>query len=281
MSNVNKWLRKLSQAGQFFLVVELSWLPGGKMSYQAFSVRPDRVPHYENKNTIKSFLFDVYWRYPGKNWGIDFNALQAGRTRAEETVGTYQQSVLSLSVSSWQLVAERELWNSKKSFFAGLVGIGVLSNQFERSRNIYINGTNVDSNLGLSPEGTSRSGVRTAVDNFALPLGARMRFSLSPRVFNETVLTYSFLMDLTDFFQGSSPFSGWATQAKSVLGWNVTEELELYVGFYGLVDHVMAPTGQGGLRLNGGPSAPEGVYVLWQVNEVHLATALLGLGYRF
>ena len=278
---IKTWLRKISQATQFFLVVELSWLPAGKMSYQAFSVRPDRVPSYENKNTEKSFLLDVYWRYPGKNWGVDFNALQAGRTHAEETIGTYQHSPMSLSVTSWQLAIEREVWNSGNSFLAGLVGVGVVSNQWERTRNIFVNGTNVDSDLGLSPDGTGRSGIRTSLENLALPLGARMRFYLSPRLFNETVFNYSFLMDLTDTLQGSSPFSGWESQLKSVLGWHLTQDAEFYLGFYGAVDHMSAPTGQGGLRLNGGPSAPEGVYVLWQVNEVHLATALLGFGWHF
>lgn len=272
---------KFLKAPQLFLVLELSWLPAGKITYEAFSVNPSRIPVYQNNNTIKSFLVETFWRYPGKNWGVDFGALQAGRTVAQEYVGSYQTSPLSISVTSWQLMLEREAWAKGDNFLAGLVGVGTVTDQWERTRNIVANGVAVDEELGLDPQGTSRTGIRASVENLALPIGARGRFWLFSNFFNETILTYSFLIDFTDVLQGSSPFSGWATQAKTVIGWNGGGAVELFAGVFGYVNHMAAPTGTGGLRLRAGSQVPEGVYVLWQENEIHMLTGLVGIGYRF
>lgn len=272
---------KFLKAPRLFLVLELSWLPAGKITYEAFSVNPHRIPVYENNKTAKSFIVETFWRYPGKNWGVDFGALQVGRTVAQEYVGSYQTSPMSISVTSWQLMLEREAWAKGSNFLAGLVGVGAVTDQWERTRNILINGVNVDVEVGLDPQGTSRTGIRASVENLALPIGARGRFWLSPNFFNETILTYSFLIDFTDVLQGSSPFSGWATQAKSVIGWSSSGPWEIFAGFFGYVNHMAAPTGTGGLRLRAGPQAPEGVYMLWQENEIHVLTGLVGMGYKF
>lgn len=251
------------------------------MTYEAFSLNPNRLPSYTNHRTYKSFLMEAFWRYPEKPWGMDLRIVEAGRTNAQETIGTYQTSPLSISVTSWQFLGEREFWRKDGSFFSGLVGVGSVTNQWERSRTVFVNGVNVDSEMSLSSEGTSRSGIRVSIDNASFPIGMRLKSALGKRLYLETLLSYSFLIDLTDILQGSSPFSGWETQAKFTFGWEVFKDIEVFLGFFGYTNHMAAPTGNGGLRLKGGNLAPEGIYMLWQENEVHLASGISGFRFHF
>lgn len=264
------------------MTIRLGWLPEGRMRYEAFSVNPNRRPDYLNSEMSKSFFWEALWRHPAyPEFGIDLRAVQFGRTLALERVGNYQSAPMRISVQAWQLVAERDLASGPNGFLAGMAGMGVVTNQFERSRHILINGVDVSSEVGLDPSGTQRSGIRVSIENFALPLGARWQQFWSPSMYTETVLNYSFLMDLTDVFSGSSPFSGWASQARVMLGWKLGSSWEVFGGGIGYVNHMAAPTGQGGLRLRGGPQAPEGIYVLWQENEVRMSAAFLGVGFSF
>ncbi|MBI4369188.1 MAG: hypothetical protein HY547_03045 [Elusimicrobia bacterium] len=260
----------------------LFWVPSGEMNYEAFSVKPDRLPVYVNNDMYKTFMLEAFWYHSQEpEFGLDFRTLQAGRTLATERIGNYQEDLLRVSVQVWQVMCGSDLIHYRKGFVVGLAGLGATSNQFERVRGIYVNGNDVSALAGLNPAGTSRSGVRVSIENLALPLGARARYELGRRVFAESLLNYSFLMDLTDVLSGSSPFSGWATMATLHLGWRLGAATELYAGYLGYVNHMAAPTGQGGLRLNGSSSAPEGIYVLWQENEIRLSAYLLGLGYKF
>ncbi|MBI4668178.1 MAG: hypothetical protein HY747_03160 [Elusimicrobia bacterium] len=252
------------------------------MSYEAYSVRSDRLPSYLNKNTSKSFLFETFWRHPAyPDIGFNLRILQAGRTIGTEKIGDYQTDPLRLSIQSWYLVLERDLISTKRGFLAGMAGIGEVANQFERVKPIIVQGADVSLDVGLNPKGTQSSGVRVSIENAAFPLGVRWHYRWSRRFFSEAILTYAFLFDMTDVLSGSSPYSGWATKATAIAGWRFSESFELYGGYLGYVNHMAAPTGQGGMKLRGSASAPEGIYVLWQENEVHLSAAVLGLGYHF
>lgn len=261
----------------------LYWLPEGNLTYKAFSSNPARLPSYNNRETYKSFLLEIFWRSKeNPEWGMDFRALQAGYTAAEERVGTnYQRSPMILSIQHWELLIEREVKRTENGFLAALGGLGHVTNRFERTKTVYINDININNALGLADEGAAASGLRTSIDNIAIPLGARWKYYLDQRTFIDTLMNYSFLVDFTDVLTGSSPFSGWASHARLTLGRRFKNGMEIFGGWLGYTDHMAAPAGQGGLRLRGGPNAPEGVYVLYQENEVSLSAALIGFSFPF
>lgn len=264
------------------LTVNVGWLPAGKLTYEAFSVNPERLPNYANNSLYKSFTIELYLRHSeALPWGFGFMALQAGRTLAQERVGFYQVAPLSIAVQNWQIFLDRDIARTPALHFTAMAGVGSVVNQFERSRNIFVNGTDVSSQIGLAEDGPQESGIRAEVDNLSFPFGARVRWRPASLFFMDASLNYSFLVDFSDVIEGSSPFSGWATMAKLTLGRRISSSFEVFAGYYGYVNHMAAPTGQEGLTLFAGNAAPEGVYVLWQENEVQISSAILGFGYRF
>ncbi len=259
----------------------LSWLPSGRMNFQAFSVRPDRLPEYDNKRLYKSFILEAYTPLADPAWSVGFLGVQAGRTTALEKVGDYQTANLSIAIQNWQILILRDIVRGRRGYLVSRAGMGSVLNQFERMNPITIDGVNLSAEAGLDPEGIARSGVRVQNENFSLPLGANGRLMLSKRLFIDGLLTHAFLMDISDVLEGSSPFSGWSSMMRLAMGMRLGRAWEVFGGYLSYVNHMAAPTGQQGLRLRAGATAPEGIYVLWQENEVRIDAALVGVGFYF
>ena len=132
--------------------------------------------------------------------------------------------------------------------------------------------------MNLSSEGKPQGGLREELSNLGIPLGLKLR--AGERFFLEGEALWSFLLDPSDVFLGSSPNSGFTYDLELSCGWNLGR-WSFSLGGLRHFHHMASPVSSEGKRLNGGALAPEGIWVAWPENETIFQGLLLQAAYRF
>ena len=205
---------------------------------------------------------------------LEMRLWETGRTFATENIGSYQtdqmaQSMENISLLYWKKFQD---WPVQWSF-----GIQWMKEQWERTH-FTVLGNSVDDVLGLSEKGKPQGGLREELSNIGFPLGLRMRWGTV--FFVEGEALWSFLLDPSDVFLGSSPNSGFTHDLSILIGANL-KKWTFSTGWLQHAHHMAAPVSGLGKRLNGGVKAPEGIWVAWPENEVLFQGLILQMTYRF
>ncbi|MBI4055746.1 MAG: hypothetical protein HY402_06430 [Elusimicrobia bacterium] len=253
--------------------LQLGYAPYGEVRYRSFGKNSQRLSQYKNYNQNKSLRARLLLSWEEEK-SLELRLLESGRSFATERVGDYQTDQMSQSMENLSLLYSQPLAEWPLRWLAGVQWI---KEQWERTRFI-VQGNSVDSALDLSSEGKPQGGLREELSNLGLPLGARMRWGRT--FFLEGEALWGFLLDPSDIFLGSAPYSGFSYDLEIALGWE-SPKWRISLGALRHFHHMASPASSEGKKLEGGTLAPEGVWVAWPENETLFQGILLQAAYRF